>query len=198
MCDMTHLYVWHDSFMCVTWLIDICDMTHSYVWHDSFICVTWLTHMCDMTHSYVWHVAFLCDMAYSYVWHDSFICVTWLIHMCDMKNHMHIVAQGVLCVSMCDMTYAVTNIYVWHDLCKLIERNPPPRGGFLFAIFSSSRTVCKRTPLEGFVPGSSSLCDMTCGVTNMCLCVTWLVELRISMCDKTCVSHVTHFHSQLA
>ena len=29
----------------------VCDMTHSYVWHDSFICVTWLTHMCDMTHS---------------------------------------------------------------------------------------------------------------------------------------------------
>jgi len=23
-----------------------------YVWHDSFICVTWLIHMCDMTHSY--------------------------------------------------------------------------------------------------------------------------------------------------
>ena len=30
-------------------------MTHSYVWHDSFICVTWLIHMCDMTHSYVCH-----------------------------------------------------------------------------------------------------------------------------------------------
>ena len=28
----------------------VCDMTHSYVWHDSFICVTWLIHMCDMTH----------------------------------------------------------------------------------------------------------------------------------------------------
>ena len=22
---------------------------HSHVWHDSFICVTWLIHMCDMT-----------------------------------------------------------------------------------------------------------------------------------------------------
>jgi len=41
-------YVWHDSesFMCVTRIIHINDMTHSYVWydvwHDSFICVTWL------------------------------------------------------------------------------------------------------------------------------------------------------------
>jgi len=37
---VTHSCVWHDSFMCVTWLIHMCDMTHSYVWHDSFICVT--------------------------------------------------------------------------------------------------------------------------------------------------------------
>jgi len=64
-------------------VITLIHMTHSYVthlymWHDSFICVTWLIHMCDMTHSYVWHVTHL------YMWHDSFICVTWLIHMCDM------------------------------------------------------------------------------------------------------------------
>jgi len=49
---MTHSYVWHDSFICVTWLIHMCDMTHSYVWHDSFICVThsyvWLIHVCQV------------------------------------------------------------------------------------------------------------------------------------------------------
>ena len=71
-CDMTHSYVWHDSFICVTWLIHIWDMTYSYVWHDSFIRVTWLIHMCDMTH---WNM-----------WHDSFICATWLIYMCDMTH----------------------------------------------------------------------------------------------------------------
>jgi len=48
-------HVWHDSFVCVTWLILMRDMPHSYVWPDSFICVTWLIHMCDMTHSYAWH-----------------------------------------------------------------------------------------------------------------------------------------------
>jgi len=64
--------VWHDSFICVTWLIPMCDMTHSYVWHDAIICVTWRIHMCEMTHSYVWH--------------DSIICVTWRIHMCDMSH----------------------------------------------------------------------------------------------------------------
>jgi len=42
-CDMTHLHVTcliHTAMLvwgpCVTWLIHTCDMTHSYVWHDSF------------------------------------------------------------------------------------------------------------------------------------------------------------------
>jgi len=69
--DMTHEYVWHDSWICVKWLIHMCDMTHSYVCHDSFICVTWLIHMCDMTHSHVWHV--------------SFTYVTWLIHVVKIR-----------------------------------------------------------------------------------------------------------------
>ena len=54
--------------MCVTWLvhtcdmthIHMCDMTHSNVWHDSFICVTWLIHMCDMIRSYVWYDSSMC------------------------------------------------------------------------------------------------------------------------------------------
>jgi len=79
MCDMTHSYVWHDSFISVTWLIDVFDMTHTCIRTASHVLstvtcsswlVTWLIHVCDMTHSYVWH--------------DSFICVTWLIRMCDV------------------------------------------------------------------------------------------------------------------
>ena len=57
---MTHLYVWHGSLMCVTWLIYMCDTAHPYVRHDSFSCATWLIPMCDMTHSYVRHDSFLC------------------------------------------------------------------------------------------------------------------------------------------
>jgi len=84
-CARTYLDVWHDSFICVTWLcvtslihscerwlISTFDRTRSYLWHDSFKCVTWLTHMCDLTHSSVWH--------------DSFQRVTWLVHTSDMPR----------------------------------------------------------------------------------------------------------------
>ena len=31
---------WHDSLICVAWLmIRMCDMSHAYVWHDSFLIV---------------------------------------------------------------------------------------------------------------------------------------------------------------
>jgi len=89
-CDMTHSYVWHDAFICVTWLMHMCDMTHAYLWHESFICVTWRIHMCDMTHSYVWQViwrnTFMCVVRECES-HDSFICAT---HMCvSLERHKH-------------------------------------------------------------------------------------------------------------
>ena len=91
MCVMTRLYVSHDSFVSLTWLVYMCDMP-LYVWNGLFICVSWLIHMCVMAHSYVCHGSFtcvlwlihMCVMAHSYVCRDSFICVSWLIHMCAM------------------------------------------------------------------------------------------------------------------
>ena len=74
------IFAWN---MFTSWLKDaawqmthLCDMTHWYVWHDSFICVTWLIHICDMTHWYVWCHMFIdmCDVT----------CVMWLIRMCGM------------------------------------------------------------------------------------------------------------------
>jgi len=129
MCDMTHSYVWHDSFICVTWHIRMCDMTHLYVWRDSFIRMTWPIRICDMTHSYVWpHSSIcvtwrirMCAMTHSYVCHDEFVYVTWLIgvswliHMCAM---IHRYGTGVpWLIHTCAMTHRcdVTHPYVRHD-----------------------------------------------------------------------------------
>ena len=104
MWDMTHLYVWRDSFVRATWLIHI----YSYMWHDSFIRVTWLIYTCGVTYQcrficvtwlalelivvafYIWSiyllqywcsVIYMCGMTYLYVWHDPCIPATWLIHI---------------------------------------------------------------------------------------------------------------------
>ena len=72
-CDVILLYVWQDSFICVTF-------THLYVWNDSFICVTWRipmwivqlpSNMCESYRTYFVYVTWLTDMGdttHSYVW----------------------------------------------------------------------------------------------------------------------------------
>jgi len=81
---MTCLYVWHTSFIHVTWLIHI-DMNNSCTWHaihTSSSRVLSRTHLssqgliCYMTHSYTWHASFIhltrlihIDMNYSCIWH---------------------------------------------------------------------------------------------------------------------------------
>jgi len=41
--ESCHTHIWADVMRDY-----MCDMTHSYVCHDPFICVTWLIHMCGM------------------------------------------------------------------------------------------------------------------------------------------------------
>jgi len=153
---------WYDSFMCAVWLIHMCDMTHSYVWHDSFIWDT--THVGhdssvrDLTYSYVSHYLLqmtvealervmssarsatqlqhhcnsgrrharlqsavaagaaegrLCGMTRSCVWRDSFMCVAWLIHSCRTRL-VHMWPGAFVYVAwrihVCDMAYS----YIWH------------------------------------------------------------------------------------
>jgi len=105
------VYVWHDSFRCVMWLLQMCD-----VWPDVFICVTWLVwlkgfmRMCDVTHSDVWCGFWrcaMCDVMYWYVWHDLFARVACLIsrfhtyvwHVCDIWH---------------TNSYGHTNSFVWY------------------------------------------------------------------------------------
>jgi hypothetical protein len=96
--------MWHDSFVCVPWLIRMCDVTHSYVWHDSFVCVTWLIRICAMTHSHVWH--------------DSFVCVPWLIRTCAM-THSYVCHDSFVCVLERRSLLLIVPrlIFKWHESC---------------------------------------------------------------------------------
>jgi len=128
-CDMTHVFMWHDPFMCVTWLMYLCDMNHLRVWHDSCIYVTWPIYVCDMNHVIVWRdsfmcvlwIMYLCDMNHSCVWHDSCIYVTWLIHLCDM-----------------------THVFVWHNsfMCGL---ELTLTSDFFFWQLGICDSLCRRT-----------------------------------------------------
>jgi len=103
-CVMTHLYVCHDSFASVPWLICMCTMTHLLVCHDSFVRVPWLMCTCTATntHTHISHMSTdaALDMSVSDLYgnHDSFMCVTWLIHMCDM-THLCVWHDSFMCVT---------------------------------------------------------------------------------------------------
>jgi len=90
-CDMTHLCVWHDSFVRVTWLICACHVTRQYlntftncwqrdssacihVQYDLFMCVTWPTYI--LTRSRQRTARSWC----------VYTCVIWLIYACDMTH----------------------------------------------------------------------------------------------------------------
>jgi len=113
-------YVWHDSFMCVKWLIHICNMIHShtsgiiagvtwliqrvtrlisYEWHDFWIHVTRLTSY-DMIHFYVWCVLWLismCDMNDLCMWYESLTYVARIMHLCNM-SHSYVCVMCHSCV----------------------------------------------------------------------------------------------------
>jgi len=71
----------------VPWLIRMCDMTHLYMCHDSFICITWLIHTCALTQSSVWSRRSQCR-------HSNKSCHTckrvtshiWMSHVTHVKS----------------------------------------------------------------------------------------------------------------
>ena len=93
MYTMTHSIVWHDSFNCVTWLIQLCDMTHSYL--------PWLIH------SYVPLVSFPLRLTRRR-WSRLDIHKTWLMkvytpqHMRLCIKKVNVYSIGACASWMCD------------------------------------------------------------------------------------------------
>jgi len=122
MCDMTHLYVWHDSFI----YIHICDMTHLYVWHDSFIRVTWRINI----DSYVCHDSLLSLLSLHFIYGRytccnigvaSFICVTWLIYTCDMTYPYRFICVPWLALELIVLAFYIWSIYLLQYWCSVIH-----------------------------------------------------------------------------
>jgi len=95
--DMTRdsfICVWHDPFICLTWLMHMCVVllsgAASDMLYNLFICVTLL-----MTHACVWHdpgLIHMCDMP-----RDLFMHVTWLFHTCGM-THSYVCSAAEQCL----------------------------------------------------------------------------------------------------
>ena len=123
-CDLTHAYVRHDSFICATWLTRYSFEgagAAAICFTDSFVYVTWLTYICDVTHWYLRHdlgirgtrLIYTCDMTHLHVWHDSSIRVTWPVHICDM-TYSFVWRDLCLCVTWLVFTRDRTYSYVWY------------------------------------------------------------------------------------
>ena len=109
--------------MChATWLMSMCDMTHVYVWHDSCLCVKGLMSrcdMCDMTQrsetsatprktpqSTKYFVMNMCTMTHFYAWHGSSACETWLNAKRPRQRNSTHSSQQYICIVI---------FHVWHD-----------------------------------------------------------------------------------
>jgi len=115
MCDVTHSYVWRDSFMC--------DVTHSYVWFDSFICVIWLSFMTVMwitrknfnfVHIGMSHVTHTNESRHIFEWVTSHIQINvthpQMLRFCSHWNESRHTYERVMWV-----TAHLHNWYVQYD-----------------------------------------------------------------------------------
>jgi len=133
---MTHSYMWHDSFICVTWLIHMCDITHSQLtWtiqglnNFHLLTQTMYTRSIYMCHAIcardMWLVIFTCHIC---TWLAIFTCHFWYLHVTCDKRYLHVRFP-------CDLRYfhvtldictwhLTSNIYLWllifaRDMCDI-------------------------------------------------------------------------------
>jgi len=188
MCVIIYSYVWHGSFICVTWLTNkymcvciglflehsfICvPMTHSYVCHDSFLCVPWLIYVCVMTHLYVCHDLLICVP-----WLRN--TVPWLIYMFAMTRWC-VCHDSLICVPRLIDMCAMIHWYVCHDslICVPWHRNTAQRARkrpttlkTLTTLYAPPPSPC-RLFSSLLVRDSWIICDVW---HDSFICVPWLM-----------------------
>ena len=85
MCDATTSYIWHDSFICETWLSCVTHtcVPQTYVKHMN---VSYHTHECVTSHLWMRHVTHMNASRHTYEWVTSHL---WLRHVTPMTASHH-------------------------------------------------------------------------------------------------------------
>ena len=120
---MSHACVWHDSCMCVTWLMHVCDMTHACISRFDMSHAALIMSQCDIIHSCVFHVTLMhmspaalitynmslvsCIPAHA-AQHDSDSCLSYAIRHEVGMTHVHA----------CDITHTwMSYVILWRYEC---------------------------------------------------------------------------------
>jgi len=88
-------------------------------------------------------------------WWWLLLLIQWINVLCPQFNQNEYLVSSAKCWDASQDFVASRDTKHSFVLCKVDRKNPPPPGGFPIYYVPSSRIVCKRTPLEGFVPGFS-------------------------------------------
>jgi len=144
MCDMTHVYVWHDSSVCVTWLKCMWDMvvTHTVCGFKSYVsdvpvddreggfrgtrcvCVIWRMCTSGMTHVCVWHDSVCATLS----WYTPSVDLRVTFRMCRLTDEGEIFDLRAVYVGP-DACVRVTwlicmcDIVVTHTGCGFVPRH---------------------------------------------------------------------------
>ena len=108
--DKTHSHVWHDSILCVTWLISMCDMTQSYARHNALVYVRMRVRVYVCVRAHAWICvrvrACACVRVCARVCACVHVCVR--VHVC-----MRVCGCARVCLYVCVCIFMMCFVCVW-------------------------------------------------------------------------------------
>jgi len=123
------------------------------VWHDSFICVTWLIHMWDMTHLLLCMYMSTCLCRHNihiYVYtHTHTHTHTWTSHSVSISWHTRIYMSTCLCFHVCVAItfcfHVVTYTISWHTPVRDIHHFVTYTYIHVYMSLFGNRMLCPHT-----------------------------------------------------
>jgi len=153
------------------------DVPHSHVWHDSFMCVTWLMHMRDMTHARV-SMRALNSLSIKKGPHSCLICVFGIyefIYTISISTNIYL---EHIQIDTNFRMFVPINIYTW----KRISWTYPDRYECQDIRISINMYVSIHIQDICMCVWCIDECDMTHGCVqhDSCMYATWLKGARMT------------------